>query len=244
MASIRSTAIRFIEDIGRARDDERIVINPYITECLGERLNGRRWNIENPVHPDYFSVVRRPDLSGFLYVGRVSPRKGIHELIEIYSRYRALGGTEPLEIVGSAPNVEYEREMLELAKRLVPTGDICFSGPQNRDYLLNRFSRVKTLVLFSRQETAPLVVSEAMAAGVPVIAYGICGVPYMINDGQTGSVISPGDHEGAARALMLSGGESGDGRNFSENARKEALSRFEVGKVTAKTIAVYRAAVG
>lgn len=240
-SSFRSNLIRRVENIARARNDERIVINPYITECLGDNLAGRLWPIENPVNPAFFSVSREPEPSGFLYVGRISHRKGIHELIRIYARYRELGGRQPLEIAGSAPNAEYEAQVKRLASRLVPGNDLVFSGPQSRSVLLGKFSTARALLLFSLQETAPLVIGEAMAAGLPVIAFGVCGVPHMVKDRVTGRVIPPGDHESAATAMLALSGGGDQMELVSSNSRKEALARFESGVVAAQTLKVYRA---
>lgn len=239
-AVARSELIRQVERLGRTRDDERIVINPYITDYLGSQLAGRHWHIENPVNPAFFKVSRAPESSGFLYVGRISNRKGIHELIRIYARYRELGGTEPLEIAGSAPNLEYQAEVARLAKALVPGGDLVFSGPQDRDVLLRKFAAARALLLFSLQETAPLVIGEAMASGLPVIAYGICGIPYMIKDGLTGHVISPGDHAGAATAMLGLSENEALAEVLSGTARREALARFCPSVVAQKTLEVYR----
>jgi glycosyltransferase involved in cell wall biosynthesis len=243
LAILRASIIRRVEDCGRARGDDRIIINPYISEYLGTRLKGRHWQIENPVHPDFFNVARSESPTGFLYVGRVAYRKGIHDLIRIYARYRRMGGNEHLEIAGTASNPRYEAEIRSLITQMSLTNCVSLVGALTRRELLKKMSKTKALLLFSIQETAPLIISESMAAGVPVVAYGVCGVPYMIEDGVTGRVIPVGAQNEAAEALFQFAEDPGYATRLSDAARGHAVQRFSVDSVIDKTLAVYKAVV-
>jgi glycosyltransferase involved in cell wall biosynthesis len=58
------------------------------------------------------------------------------------------------------------------------------------------------LAVPSRSDGSPLVVCEAMAAGVPVVASDVGGLPHLVEDGRTGLLVRPGDPEDLARAIV------------------------------------------
>ena len=57
------------------------------------------------------------------------------------------------------------------------------------------------LVLPSQAEVSPMIVQEAMAAGKPVVATAVGGVPYLVEDGGSGILVPYGDAEELAQAL-------------------------------------------
>ena len=63
-------------------------------------------------------------------------------------------------------------------------------------------ARLDVLAVPSRSDGSPLVVCEAMAAGVPVVASQVGGLPDLVEDGGTGLVVPPGEPEHLARALV------------------------------------------
>jgi glycosyltransferase involved in cell wall biosynthesis len=101
------------------------------------------------------------------------------------------------------------------------------------------YERASCLALCSFQENAPVVISEAMAAGVPVVASEVGGIPSMVEDGATGRLVDPRDHLRIARALadVL---EPDRGERMSRRAREVAGERFRASAVAQKTFNVYR----
>jgi glycosyltransferase involved in cell wall biosynthesis len=106
--------------------------------------------------------------------------------------------------------------------------------------VLEELSRCTCLVLPSYQETAPMVIQEAMASGVPVIASNICGIPYQVVDGQTGFLVPPGDVDTLADRLTRIMSDTAMRRNFGLMARKKARSEYRAEQVARKTLEVYR----
>jgi glycosyltransferase involved in cell wall biosynthesis len=89
-----------------------------------------------------------------------------------------------------------------------------------------------------------MVIAEALAAGVPVVASDACGIPDMVDDGRTGFLIDPADPAMIADRL---GRVLGDGElraAMSERARHVAMERWHTDAVAAATVTLYRRLIG
>src|SRR4029077_5905061 len=75
------------------------------------------------------------------------------------------------------------------------------SLPGARDDVPRYLAAMDVFVLSSRMEGMPLVVLEAMAAGLPVVASAVGGLPKLIQDGQTGLLVPPQDAEALRRRI-------------------------------------------
>jgi glycosyltransferase involved in cell wall biosynthesis len=129
----------------------------------------------------------------FVFVGRLVDVKGIDVLAAGYRRYREIVTDPwPLLVAGTGPRVE----LLAGVAGIDPLG---FLQPGDLPDLL---ARSGCLVLPSRFEPWAVVVHEAAAAGLPVVATYVCGaVGRLVLDGYNGVVISPGDADALARGL-------------------------------------------
>ncbi|URX62355.1 glycosyltransferase family 1 protein [Luteibacter anthropi] len=122
-----------------------------------------------------------------LSVGRVAPEKNLHVVIEAY---RALARRVPnarCVIVGDGP----ERAALEAANP-----DILFAGTRRGDELAAWYASADLFVFPSLTETFGNVVLEAMASGVPVVAYAEAAAKEFIRNGQNGIRVAPGNEAG------------------------------------------------
>ena len=162
----------------------RVTRNPHVV-CIA-----------NPVGvPNATSVVREPALVAF--AGRYEAGKGIHELVT------AMAGLAPshpdlrLECAGSgdARAIERRAAQLGIADRVTLREWI---DPAQRDELL---ARASVFVLPSHAEGLPVSLLEAMAAGCPVIASAVGGVPDLVVDGVNGLLVPPGNAEALALAI-------------------------------------------
>jgi len=120
------------------------------------------------------------------WVGRLGPEKGCDMFIEALATIRDAEWTAV--IVGAGPersNLETLARGRGLADRLVWTGSIASAA--------ELFPAFDVFALSSRTEGTPMVVLEAMAAGVPVVATAVGGVPDLLDDGTAGWLVAPGD---------------------------------------------------
>ena len=148
---------------------------------------------------------RRPYVPGEpLTLGMVAlfrPRKGIEVLLEAMARLHARGVRARLHAVGPFETPEYERTVMELARRLGLEGSISWTG--FRSDVAEEFRRMHVFVLPSLfGEGMPMVVLEAMAAGLPVVATRIEGLPQVVRHGQDGLLVEPGDPAALADTLL------------------------------------------
>ncbi|MHC1729262.1 MAG: glycosyltransferase [Syntrophobacteraceae bacterium] len=96
------------------------------------------------------------------------------------------------------------------------------------------------LALLSYQETAPIVIGEALATGLPVLGSRLCGLPFMIEDGQTGYLVDPDNLEGISARIHSLVTDKQLNSAMSERCGKVALDRFHPEAIARKTMGVYR----
>lgn len=128
------------------------------------------------------------------------PRKGIEVLIEALAMLRQQGRAVRLRAVGPFETDEYERHIKELAERLGVTDVIDWTG-FTRD-VNAEFAHMDAFVLPSLfGEGMPMVILEAMAMGVPVVASDVEGIPEVIENGRSGLIVPPADASALACAI-------------------------------------------
>ena len=128
----------------------------------------------------------------FLYAGRLVVEKGLETLIRAWSSVPA-----QLQVLGEGPD--------EVRLRALAPDNVTFHAtvPGEQMAALVRSARA-VLVPSLWYEPAPRTIVEAYAAGVPVLAAQIGGLPEVVEDGRTGYLISPGStDEWAAAAMRL-----------------------------------------
>lgn len=131
-------------------------------------------------------------------VGRLAPEKNLGQLIDAFARHAAAHPDASLLLVGEGP------ERLALAERVSAAGlqgRIVLAGA--RQDMSAVYGLIDTLVLPSLGEGMPLVVLEAMARGIPVIASAVGEVPRLLADSAHGQLVQPGDAAALAAAIHL-----------------------------------------
>jgi glycosyltransferase involved in cell wall biosynthesis len=169
---------------------------------------------------------------GVLFVGRITPHKGIDRLL------RALPRGTPLTIAGTAGHDrrEPERSYPGLLHALA-TGDVTFVGGVPEPELPALYRGAEVFVLPSVHGTVygkvvaisellGLSVLEAMASGTPVIASRIGGLPEVVQDGETGYLVTPGDVEELRDRIAALVGDPSRARRMGEAGRELVLERF------------------
>lgn len=144
-----------------------------------------------------------PDAPLVVYVGRISREKNLNLLSQIMPRLREQVPGARLAMVGSGPHRDELRKILDPAWTTF-TG--YFSGAE----LAEAFASGDAFIFPSLTETLGLVALESMAAGVPVVGARAGGIPFVIDDGETGFLVGPEEpaRAWAARlAQLLTDGE-------------------------------------
>lgn len=156
-------------------------------------------------HPDRRDEALRetwgagPDTPVVLSVGRVAPEKNLHVVIDAY---RALARRVPQArcvIVGDGPG----RAALQAANP-----DVIFAGTLRGDDLAACYASADLFVFPSLTETFGNVVLEAMASGVPVVAYAEAAAREFIRNGQNGIRVAPGNEGGLIERAAALGSDA------------------------------------
>lgn len=231
------------EVFARARD--MVMISPYLARVYGAMLTARQHAIENPVNPVFFEIARRPEPGRLLFVGMVSPRKCVPDLVEAIARMpRTLSRdgssfAPRLRIVGPIASDELAAALrARIAEhRLEAAVDLV--GAVDQAALVEEFAQAELLLLASREETAPQVIAQAMACGLPTVASAVGGIPELLEGGRSGVLFPFGDTTAAARAIESLLTRPEELHQLSIRARAAADARFRPDEVAAQTVAVY-----
>ena len=144
----------------------------------------------------------RTRASEVLTVGRLVPVKGQALLIEAVAELARRDLAVRLTVVGDGPQLE---ELRELASRLGVSAQVDFDGAVGQDEMPGYYARADVFAMASFAEGLPVVLMEAMATGMPVVASRITGVPELVEPGVNGLLVTParaGELADALEALL------------------------------------------
>ena len=133
-------------------------------------------------------------------IGVLRPAKGFKYLIEAFTNIKKKFGEATLFIIGDGP------DRMELEKQAENITNIYFLGRQNHGKIIEYLKAADIFVLPSinlpqDREGTPTSIMEAMAAGLPVIATKVGGIPYLIKYSVNGLLVNPGNSYELAEAI-------------------------------------------
>jgi glycosyltransferase involved in cell wall biosynthesis len=134
----------------------------------------------------------------------------------------------------------YYRKLKTLIHTYNLEKNISLAGNASLDQMLALYSEASIMVMTSFQETAPLVISEAMATGTPVIASRISGIPAMVAENTSGFLIHPHDPADIADKIVTLLDDRPLRKKFGEESRRIATSRWKNDVIINKLINAYR----
>ncbi len=205
-AGAATGALRAFEAALPARADATIVVSAEMARRFTGSVGAGRLRVVVPVSPP--PVPTRPvdetrsrlgvgpDQPLVVCVGRLHPQKGLDVLLEataVLGRRRRVA--PKVALVGEGP---HEARLRRQTSRLGLGGSVVFAGASAN--AADELAAADVVVVPSRWEGWPLVVSEALLLGRPVVATAVGGVPDMV-DRATGWLVEPGDATGLARAV-------------------------------------------
>lgn len=174
--------------------------------------------------------------SGFLYFGRLAPEKGLDVLIRAGAQARV-----PIVLVGTGPE---EARLKALAAAV--GGDVSFLGYRTGEALHQAIRTARAVVLPSTwYENAPLTILEAYAAARPVIGTAIGGIPELIREGETGTIVPVGDSDALAAALARFAAQpDADVMRMGKAGRHWVAANFSPGAYKLQISALYEDLLG
>ncbi len=234
---VRALLIKRAERACVRRAGHIISISPYVTQEFEGLIRGKVYDIGNPVRQAFFDLNGPGRQGRLLFVGNAGPRKGFLNLLQALASLKE-AHLHVAGFVDSDPEFSYR--MNEALDAHGVRGRVTFRGSLGEAQLLREYEEASIFVLPSIQETAPVALLEAMAAGRPSVVSRVGGHPYLIDHGRTGLLVEPGDITDLAQALDQLLRNKAMGRQMGENARREAVDRFHVSRLAERTLAVYQ----
>jgi glycosyltransferase involved in cell wall biosynthesis len=145
-----------------------------------------------------------------------------------------------LHFAGAALDPMLKAELQEFVDSNQLGEQVKFLGHLSEEQVLEAYQQMSILLLTSELETSAMAILQAMAAGKPVVATAVGGVPFLVDDERTGILAGSNSAEELARGLVTLARDSKLRRRMRQAARLEALNRFKSDAVAAKTFAMYQ----
>ena len=225
--------------------DRFLTVSAYSAGELGAPPSRTRV-IYGGADPDRFSPAAGEGRRGVVFVGRLTPHKGIDRLIE------ALPEDAELSVAGSAghdPNPP-ERDYPKLLRQLAAHRRVRFLGVVPEADLPRLYRRAPVVALPSVHRTCygreiavsellGLAAIEAMASGTPVVASRIGGLPEVVEDGVTGFLVEPGNVAELRARLGEILADRSLGERLGRNGRERVVERFTWEACAERCLAAY-----
>ena len=217
--------------------------------------------------PAPLANASRGELLPILFVGRVSPEKGIHTLIEAFARVVSRNERARLIIVGSRTTLredfivgissdplvralsrfydgsvssEYQQYLDDLVERLNLAEKIQFVGRVLHTELPARYRASSLVVNPSLSESFGISIVEGMASGLPVVGAKVGGMLETIVDGETGLLVEPERPDLLAEAMLSLLNDSRRAAEMGRKGRERAVECFSWHARANRLLAAYR----
>ncbi len=192
------------------------------------------------VKPNFVSAdpgVKEKEGDGAIFVGRLSPEKGVKTLLQAWERISA---PIPLRIVGDGPL----RRDLELAKSRRNLSQVEFAGQLSHPEVLEAIKSARFLILPSEcYENFPMTIVEAFSCGTPVLCSRLGSMEEIVADRRTGLHFAPGSPEKLAAKVKWAWEHPMQLRDMGRAARLEYEQKYTADINYQTLMQIYRNAI-
>ncbi len=221
-----------------------ISISKYDAKELSGLIRGARVSIANPTATEFFALApSAPTAPRLLYAGALIPLKNPLGLVNAFAHARRAVPDARLALIGPQPDAAYAKVVRDRVTTLELTDNVDIVGSVDNKRMLHEIATARAVVLFSRQENAPTIIAQAMAAGKPVVASRVGGVPEMVDDGETGFLVESEDEATLADRLVRVLRDQHLCLRMGRTGHEIALTRFRPETVAEMTVQAYRTAL-
>ena len=198
--------------------------------------DGRAFRERHAIPPTAFVI---------LVMGRIDPQKNQRLAVRLLTELHRGSGASHLVLIGPVTNPSYEAELAADIKEMGLGGSVTLiPGIQSQDPdLVNAYHAADLFLLPSVHEPFGIVILEAWASGLPVVASKVGGVPTFVEDGQDGLLFPPDDLprlSGLVRDLMANRDER---CRLAQAGRKKAVEAFGWDSITRRLVNIYEEAI-
>jgi len=215
-----------------------IAVTPYEKAYLQQYTNSRIYVIPNGVEDKYFRVKSSCVTNKLLFVGGITQRKGLLDLINAMKKVVNKISTANLDIIGAPISKWYYVAVKRQIRLNKLTRNIKLLGYLNDDELIRKYQETSIFVLPSYEESQGIVLLEAMACGKPVVASNVGGIPYVVENGKTGLLFKCGNIKELAEKIIILLQNKEMREKMGEEGRKNA-KEFSWDEIAEKTVKLY-----
>ncbi|MEM3697188.1 MAG: glycosyltransferase family 4 protein [Candidatus Bathyarchaeia archaeon] len=174
-----------------------------------------------------------------LYVGRIEEYKGLHILLKALE---CVSTPVRLSIIGPlVRDPTYYKKVFDLINKIneKTRHKVTYLGPKRPEEILEYYQTASIVVVPSLSESFGNVVLEALACETPVIASKVGGIPEIINTGESGILVPPGDYTKLAEAIesLLNDGHVRE--KIGKEGRRLMVEKFSFESVVKKILDIY-----
>lgn len=227
-----------------------IIVSPHMRDTLELEKHAKKvFVIPCGVDPDEFKISQRSNDSEFvtvLHSGRFVSKKGVPDLIRVFSLLSHRFRNMRLHVVGDGPELELCKQLADDAR----TDSIKFFGARSHEEVKKFMEEADVFILNSRRgdrgdmEGMPVSLLEAMSMALAVISSRHAGIPEAISNEVEGLLINEKDNIALTTAIERLANDKDLRKRLGEAARQKVLSRFTTNETNRKIIEVYRSVVG
>ncbi len=153
------------------------------------------YEVPNPTNAEFVSI-NNLDSNTYIYVGRISPEKGVDLFCEAIKQLNLEGYEIKGVVLGDGENLEGLKKLYD---------NICFTGWVDKNVVSDYIKKARALVLPSKwYEGFPLTIIEAMGSGLPCIVSNCTTVSYEIEDSKTGYIFQSGNVDSLKSKIIQS----------------------------------------
>jgi glycosyltransferase involved in cell wall biosynthesis len=231
---------RSVERLLNWRTDLFLFESSYVANLFREKVDTPRAMVRvvrNGVGKAEFEPVpARSDATDIVCVGELRPVKAIDVLIEALAILKSSNRRVTATIVGEGPD---DLKLKAQTERLGLANDVRFVGfrPAREAFAMGRM-----LVIPSRAESLPYIVLEAAAAGMPIIATEVGGVPEIFGP-HAAHLIPPDDIAALVEAMRTALTEPGEAQRVARAVRARVRAEFSLASMVEGGLAAYREAL-
>lgn len=229
--------------------DVLIVDTQYVADTI--RTYKKQWKIfrlpvckviPQGVSIDFFQLETVPQKYVLLSVGAFSKRKGHLNLIDAMVKIRTHFPDFSLMIAGALTEENYYHMMQNKISEYGFENNIrLFPNVSNRE-IMNFFRKSEIFVLHSEEESQGIVLCEAMAVGLPVVATNVGGIPWVIENKTNGFLSDFGDIESFSDNLTMLMKNDNLRKRIRENNKKASMS-YNWKHISEKVTEIYKSII-
>jgi colanic acid/amylovoran biosynthesis glycosyltransferase len=215
----RAAAVACVSDFGRAQ----------MLELVDDEHSDKIRVVHCGLELDQFPAPNRRARDGgpvqLLSVGRLVREKGHYVLLDALADLKQRGTAVAVTIVGDGPQAA---ELRRQAERLGLAALVRFAGRVGQDDIRAYYEAADVFCLTSFSEGVPVVLMEAMAMELPVVASGIMGIPELVEHDRSGLLVPPARADLLADAIDRLAADPELRRRYGRHGREKVRAEFDV----------------